>query len=422
MTKILPFQGIFYNSQKIDDFAKVVSPPYDVISPEEQKELYRRHPLNIVRIDYGKVFFKDSQRDNRYTRARDLFQKWLREKILIQDKASCFYLLSQEFTYRGNKFVRWGIIGRARLYEKRRVFLHEKTSLLPKEDRFKLLKAVRANLNPIFTLFEDKNRFIYNLSNFYLPKQPFIQFNFSQVKHCLWRIDRPDLITNIQREMENKNIFIADGHHRYEVSLLYQRYRRKANPHHTGKEDYNYVMAYLTPMEDKALKILSIHRLIKELPPAFWDKLNLYFEILPCGKDYLLNGLDKTESNAYLLGIYLGKGKYFLLRLRSNLDPEKLIFQNKPAVWKKLDVSLFQAIILEKVFSLNNSNFELISYTPNLEEAIQRVNNHEFKIAFFLRPTSVCAVKEIALLRERMPHKSTYFYPKLPSGLIINPV
>ncbi|MCM8765374.1 MAG: DUF1015 domain-containing protein [Candidatus Omnitrophica bacterium] len=422
MANIFPFRGIFYNPEKIKDISQVVSPPYDVISQQEQGRFYHSHPLNIIRIDCGKIFSTDTENNNRYIRARDFFKEWLKEKILIQDKSSCFYLLAQKFRYQRKDFLRWGIICRLKLSRNNRVFFHEKTSAKPKEDRFKLLKKVKANLNPIFAIFEDNFKLIEGLSKIYYAQEPFIKFKFLQVEHYLWRIDNLKLINRIEKYFQQKDIFIADGHHRYEVSILYQKYCRERNPQHTGKEAYNYVMVYLTPLKDKALKILPTHRLLKKLPADFEDRLRVYFEIIPCPRLSLLNLLSKAENNLYLFGMYLGKEEYFLLRLKRGVNPEKIIPQTKPAVWKRLEVSLFHFLIIEKVFALQNSDFDNIFYTQDLKEAIRRVKKGEFKVAFFLRPTPAYAVKEIALLKERMPHKSTYFYPKLPSGLIINPV
>ncbi|MGE4357481.1 MAG: DUF1015 domain-containing protein [Candidatus Omnitrophota bacterium] len=422
MAEIFPYKGIFYNSEKVIDFAKVICPPYDVISQEEQEEFYKVHPCNIIRIDYGKIFPSDSQRDNRYTRAKTFFHRWIKEGVLIQDKFLSFYLLAQEFKYRENKFVRWGIICRFRLSKGKGIFFHEKTSSLPKRDRFRLIKAVKTNINPIFALFEDKQRFMEKLGKEFSSSRPFIQFKFRGVKHSLWRIDDAKSIREIKEYFRRKNVFIADGHHRYEVALLYQQYCRKRNPYHTGKEDYNFVMMYLTPLENEALKILSTHRVIKEAPPDLFNRLGVYFDIEPKKKADLFSLLDSPKKNNYIFGMYTGGKVFYLLRLKKWLKPEMIVREDRSSAWKRLDVSLFHALIIEKIFGIKNSDFKNIFYTQDIKEAISKVRSKEFKVAFFLRPTSSQEVKEVALARERMPHKSTYFYPKLPSGLIISPV
>jgi len=418
--KVFPFRGVFYNLEKVKELEKVLCPPYDIISSKEQEDFYKMHPLNIIRIDYGKIFPGDSLKNNRYTRAKRLFQQWLKEKILVQDSSPSFYLLSQKFAYKKEKFVRWGIIGRLKLSQKGNVFSHEKTSSSPKEDRFRLLRAIRANTNPIFAIFEDEDSLVEKLVKPYFPQRPFLKFEFQKIDHCLWRINEPNLIRKIEDVFRGKNIFIADGHHRYEASLLYQNYCRKKNPYHTGREDYNFVMSYFTPLNSKALKILPTHRLLKKIPIDIWEKLGLYFEIKPCSKSYLLDLLDNPCQKGYQFGMYIGKNKYFLLTLKENLKPEELICEDKIIEWKRLETSILQHIIIEKIFEVKDSDFGSIFYTQDLEEAICKVNSKEYKIAFFLKPTNVYEVRNIALAKERMPHKSTYFYPKLPSGLVIN--
>ncbi len=422
MAVIAPFRGIFYNQAKIKDISRVVSPPYDVISPTRQNLLCQSHPCNIVRIDFGKILPGDDAKDNRYIRAREFFQRWLREKILIQDASPAFYLAAQNFRYKGRNFLRMGVICRLRLRDDGAVLFHEKTSPRPKRDRLKLLSAVKANINPVFTLFEDDSRLLPYLRGLYAKRKPFVDFEFEGVRNRLWRIDNSGVILKIKKIFLSKKIFLADGHHRYEVSLSYRSSCRRKNPRHSGKEPYNYVMVYLSPLEDRALKILSTHRLLKKLPRDLRTRLERYFDIVACSKDVLLSLLDRTGKKGRIFGMYLGRQRFFTLRLKKDLAPEELIRKNKPISWKRLDVSILHALVIERIFKIKNSHFRFIHHTQDVEQAIREVDRGGFKIAFFLNPTSAAQVKEVSLDGERMPHKSTYFYPKLLSGLVMNPV
>jgi uncharacterized protein (DUF1015 family) len=423
MAKIAPFKAIIYNQKKIKDLSRVVSPPYDIISPGQQNRLHAAHPYNIVRIDFGKMLSGDNEKNNRYTRAKIFLQHWCKEKILIQDNLPAIYLYAQNYAFQRRNFVRWGIIARLRLEDDDSVLAHEKTSLHHRSDRLKLIKAIKANINPVFSLLSDDSGLISNLSCIYQNKRPFIDINFQGVRHRLWRIYDERWIRKIIKIFSTEKIFIADGHHRFEVSRAYQKYCRSRNPHHTGKEDYNCVMMYFSPLEDAALKILPIHRLFKKIPPNLETHLGKFFDIIACGKkEEIFSLMETAGSFRHLFGMYLGKRKFCVLRLKENLDLARLMKMNKPPSWKNLDVSILHALVVEKLFQSRNSDFKTIFYTQDCREAIRAVDAGNFKVAFFLNPTRPHQVREVALEGARMPHKSTYFYPKLLSGLVMNPV
>jgi len=422
MAEIAPFRGIRYNPARIKDLSRVVCPPYDVISPRRQNDLYRAHPCNIIRIDFGKVFPADSHKNNRYIRAKAFLHNW-QKKILIQDKLPSIYLYAQEYTYQDEKFTRWGFICRLKLRDDGSVLFHEKTSTKPKRDRFHLIKETKLNLNPVFSLFSDERGLILSLVKYYRNRKLLIDIDFDNVRHRLWAVSDKKWIRRIIKTFLRKNIFIADGHHRYEVSLAYQRFCKKRNPRHTGKEDYNYIMMYFTPLEDKALRILPTHRLLKELPPDFARGLERYFDIVACGKKgEIFSLMDRAGGKEHIFGMYRGKNKFCVLKLKKGLALDELIRINKPLSWKRLDVSILHTLVVEKIFGIKNSDFKSIIYTQDIREAIREVDRGNFRTAFFLNPTSSDQVKEVALDGARMPHKSTYFYPKLLSGLVINTV
>jgi uncharacterized protein (DUF1015 family) len=223
------------------------------------------------------------------------------------------------------------------------------------------------------------------------------------------------LIDKIQRAMAKKEIFIADGHHRYEVSVMYSK-----------ESGYAYVMMYFTPMDDKALTILATHRLVKNIymdPALFIEKLKAHFDVKPeASLNGLLENLAAAKKNEYLFGMYLKKGGLYLLKLKKPASLGGLIKENRHSAWKKLDVSILHGVIFNNILGLNDKarDEDNVVYTRDPEFAAKEMKSGNFDAAFLLNPTKVDEVRRIAKIGERMPHKSTYFYPKLVTGLVIN--
>ncbi|MFA5145694.1 MAG: DUF1015 domain-containing protein [Candidatus Omnitrophota bacterium] len=424
MAKIKPFKAVVYNKEKIRDAAKVVCPPYDVISIQDQQRYSDLSQYNFIHI----LLSKDIPREDKYRRAANYFRGWLKEEILVQDPKPAIYFYSQQYNLKGEKRTRLGFVSLLRLGGDKEspVFSHEHTRLEPKEDRFRLIKQVKANLSPIFVIFLDNKRIIQRIYQKYIREESsFMEVTDSdKVVHKIWRLDSPDVLGMIQDSMKNEKIFIADGHHRYEVACAYRdEMKQKSTGTPTGEEGFNYIEAYFTNTDSRGLSILPVHRLFKLGVKLDLDdfklKLKEYFdveEVKDKARFFFL--MEKGGRTEHLLGMYKDK-KYFLLRLKNIKILDKMI-SDKPKTYRSLDVSILNHIILNKILGTGLESKESIQFSPNADEFIAAVDNDPLCVAFFLNPVTIQQVISISLDGERFPPKSTYFYPKVLSGLVIN--
>ena len=452
MAVIIPFRGIYYTLGKIGDLSRVVAPPYDVISPEAQDALYARHPENFVRLILNKETPEDHPGDNRYTRSAHLYRNWRKEGVLVRAPAPQFYFLQEEFKssilpsapadLAGRNIVRQGFIGLIRLeeYGAGVVLPHEKTQTKPRADRLALMEACGANFSQIFSLYSDEQG----------AMAPFYRDVFSSgppqmdvadeegVRRRLWMVRDPGVLRKVTEIMKSKQIFIADGHHRYETALAYRDKQRSRFPKNSGRETYNFTMMYLAAMEDPGIFILPTHRVVHNLESfdasAFLEQLRSDFSIqafdfgagneAPARARFfreLASLADRGRSLGMLLG---GQKKYFLLSLKR----EKSFDDAQPGLspsLKALDVNLLHVLILQKRLKIGPQELaagKQVLYFKGTDEAASAVHSGQGQIAFFLNPTKVYQVRDVSLAGETMPSKSTFFYPKLLSGLVVNPL
>jgi uncharacterized protein (DUF1015 family) len=424
MAKIKPFKAIMYNPEKIRELSQVVCPPYDIITPRAQVYYHDLNPYNFIHILLG----RDIPGEDKYKRAKNYFKDWLNNNILTYDDKPCIYFYSQQYNLKGEKKIRLGFISLLHLGGKESfIFGHERTRLEPKEDRLRLLKQVKANLSPIFVTFLDKKRIIQRtFQNHIQGKTPDIDIvDNEKVSHKLWKIDVLSVIAGMQAGMQNENIFIADGHHRYEVACAYRdMMKKKLGGSVTGEEGFSYILSYFTNADSHGICILPVHRLVKLNAKFDFESLKLslkdYFDLEEKIKDkthfsFLMEKGGRTE---HVLGMYKDK-KYFLLRLKNIRILDKLI-NDKPKEYRSLDVSILNHIILKKILGFDIEDKQNLSFSPDGQVFIEAVDNDPSCVAFFLNPVKIQQVISIALNGERMPSKSTYFYPKVLSGLVIN--
>ncbi|MFH2145545.1 MAG: DUF1015 domain-containing protein [Candidatus Omnitrophota bacterium] len=418
MAKIFPFCGLRYNQDKVKNIDKVFSPPYDIISEQEQKAFYKQHPCNVVRLVLGKTSFKDNPRNNRYLRAAGFLNEWIKERTLIFDAKPCIYLYIQEYKVEGEKKRRLGFIARMRLDNKDRCLPHEHTLVKPKEDRMLLMRSTAANLSPIFSFFLDAKKETKRILSPFFKSRPLLDIkDKDKVRHCFWKIEDEKTQGKIAKLMKSKQVFIADGHHRYEVALAY-RDEMLALGGKSGK--FNYIMIYFTPFSEDSLTVLPTHRMVKAVGTVA-DKikrLERYFKIVPVKT---LPGLLKLQNRqtVFSLGMFY-KNKFWLLKIK-NTRLLAYLMRKAPKHWRKLDVAVLNNIIFGHIFKFTAAQREdNVGYTRNPRFAAACVKRGEFAAAFFLNPTKAGQVKKIALSRKRMPQKSTYFYPKPLTGLVIN--
>jgi len=441
MITVLPFKGIRYNTEKIKDISKVITPPYDIISEEERDRYYDLHPNNIIRLILGKDFPDDNQSVNKYTRAAGYFDTWREENILIQDTEPAIYVYAQEFTLFNKKYVRKGFISLVKLenFETGQIYPHEQTLAKPKEDRLKLMQSCNANFSQVFAFFEDENSKISNILHKVYEGDsgtsitPEVDFTDGfGVKNLLWVIKDNKIIEDISSLMKNRALFIADGHHRYETALFYRDMIRsnEGSPNSNGNIPSDYVMMMCVSMEDPGLQILPTHRLarnIKNLNPEKIKKsLNEIFDISDMGNDCSIETLmqklsDDADKHKFVLYIGENEKKFYILKLRN----EKILDQiltNEYTEWKYIDTGILHGFVFDKILGIqakNISKSESVKYIQDVREAIASVNEGEYQLAFFLNPTRINQIRDIAIKRHKMPPKATYFYPKLMTGIVL---
>ena len=422
-THIIPFRAFVYNQEKTRDLSKVVCPPYDIISPLDQKYFHQLNPYNLIHLLLG----IDIPGEDKYKRAGLLFKKWQKEGVLIQEKKPAIYFYSHEYSLRGERKTRLGFIALIKLSDKNStVYGHENTHIEATEDRYRLIKQVKANLSPIFLTFLDKKRIIQRAFGNLLEKdETFIKVVDRQYNvHRLWRVDSSGALEKIQKDMSGEHIFIADGHHRYQVACAFRdQMKKKMGSAFTGQESFNYTMAYFTNTDPRSLSILPIHRLlklnnlfdIKELK----NRLGAYFLVEEIkDKARFLFLLEKSGKSEHVLGIYYRKA-YWFLRLK-NVKFLDEIMPQEPKELKGLDVSILNNLVFKKLLGIYLTYQALIYFSPHAEELIREVDERPPYMAFFLNPVKMQQIIEVALAGKKMPPKSTYFYPKVLSGLVIN--
>jgi len=410
MAELVPFRGILYNVSKVS-IEDILAPPYDIITPEYREELYRKSPFNIVRIDLGKEYQGDSTTENKYTRARRYLEEWKGKGILFRSERPSFYAYEMSYTINGEDKRLIGFLGLVKLEEfgKGNIHPHECTYSKPKQDRLNLLRACEANISPIFSLYKSSGKKISTILSRIARAEPYIEAtDATGAIHRLWQIEGEKDIESIRRELEDKDIFIADGHHRYETALELQRERRDKRSFSKGREPSDYVLMFLADMLDEGVTILPAHRLVKQVPEDIDKRLSQYFEIEPVRTDF--NIAKKISGRRCVLGFFQNRDErwYILTFKGGNLT------EIHPAV-REIDVVIMHDLILEKILKVAN-----IGYEMEIDRALERVRRGEYSGAFFLNPTTVEDVEKAALSSVRLPPKSTYFYPKLLTGIVIN--
>ncbi len=441
MAKIVPFRGLRYNPEKIADFNAVMAPPYDVISPEMQEALYQRDPYNVVRLILGKTSDSDTDQDNRYTRSASDFQTWLDQAILLRDVEPSIYLYDQEYPLEGGEVVvRSGFMALTRIedFSSGMVKPHEKTLAGPKADRLNLTRACKANFSPIFSIYSDPCCVLESLNRKERERAPDIAVvDGDGVKHRLWQVTDPGQVAKAQNLIDNKPLFIADGHHRYETAINYRNEMRARHPGYSGKELFNFVLMYFSNMEDKGMLIFPTHRLVHGLAgfnvAELVGALKEYFEVDAAavnpmdaaGRREAQSRLKEKGEQGHTLALFAGGGTVYYLTLKDDALMDRFFDEKSPKALRTLDVSILHRLIFEKLLHISPEAQEKqthLKYVKNFDEPFERVVSGEFQAAFLMNPPRMSEVRDVANAGEKMPQKSTYFYPKLLTGLVINPI
>jgi len=416
MLIIRPFRGIIYDEKKVGDLTKVLAPPYDVISPSEQKFYHQLHPYNIIRIILGEEYPADTEEENRYTRARNYFKKWLSSGILVKEKVPAIYVYEQEYHFEERRIRRRGFIVLMRLekFGSGVIFPHERTLPHARLDRLRLLRACRANFSPIFSLYSDcshrVDERIEKASSLFSIRDK------DGVKHSLGAIRDRKVIEEIAEEMKDKKVFIADGHHRYLTALSFREEMGGG-----GGEDF--VMMYFLNMEGGSATILPVHRVVRNLGvrelAQLKKNLSEFFNI----EAFEFSSKNEEQQRKRMLervrgtgedcafGMYCGERRYYLLSLKENY---------KDSFQGKVDSAILNELILEKILKKKDwKKGEDIDFVKEEKKAVSLIRKGNYQVAFFLKPPSLRQIREISLAGKVMPPKTSYFYPKLLSGLVI---
>lgn len=431
MVEVSPFKGITYNKEKTGKLDKVMSPPYDIISEKMQSELYEKHPYNFVKLILGKQFPDDTQKNNRYTRARKLFDEWQKQSVLLESDKSAIYPYKIEYTINNETKTMNGFFVLLKLDpDYKLVKAHERTLSKPKADRLNLMRACHANLEPIQLLYIDEDDIIRKKMDGALDN-PIIEVKgYDGFTHKLWKLDDEDIISMITNKLKDEILFIADGHHRYQTAINYANELKEKTGNNEDNASFNYRMVILANMFDEGLSILPTHRLLK-MPglglKGLIEKLGEFFTIEEKridseGKEYdnigknVMKGIETKSGHKFALYC---KNKYYVLTLKDEGVMDELA-HDRSSTWRTLDVSILHKIVLEKLMGINEKNLEdHVKYTRVNGEAIQFVEEGKFDFSFLMNATKIEELKAIADAGEHMPQKSTYFLPKMLSGLVM---
>ncbi len=433
MADIRSFYGVHYNPSPVKDLVKVICPPYDVINPKLQQELYECNNCNFVRVELGRELPSDKDTDNRYTRAAATLEKWLQQGILEIDKESSIYVADHHFIHHGREHCRRSIYCLVKLEEWDRMVVrpHEGTLPRPKGDRLSLLWALQANTSPVMALYEDKKRTIASLLEAPTAGKPVLEAdNGKGESHRLWAVNDKKIIGQIHGYLSDRPLYIADGHHRYESALIYQRERRTASSAEIKEAPYDFVMMTLVNFEDTGLIILPAHRMVRGLPPSSIDglmtglKTCFTVEELPLNKAEIssqVNGLLSADTDELKLVLYgLNTDRFLLLKLRDFDKVSQMMPYFHSYAYQRLDVSIVDHVILEELLGLTHDKVgAFLDYTNDTLDAVKMVAEQEYQLAFIVNPVKPEAIKAIADSGDRMPRKSTYFFPKTPAGLVL---
>lgn len=438
MATIKPFKGILYNPAMIADSAEVTTPPYDVISPEEQASYYERHPNNVIRLILGRAEATDSTLDNPHTRSAAYYRQWMSEGILKREDRPALYLKAITYRHEENIITRYGLIALVGIepFEKRIILPHEKTFSKVRSERFELMKATHCNYCPIFSLYPDDGGILGTLEQAVDKSAAIVDFMDDQNhRHQLWRILDPAIHHRVATAMQDKRLFIADGHHRYETALNFRKHLKETDPSFSDRHPANYVLMYLCSMSDPGLIILPAHRLLKavnvgDLQPAM-EKIRSYFDV----EEYPFTPGDRRQVQRHFLSALKNRENRQCIGIYAHTSPRFYLLTVKPGVMDQLfgneldeslrllDVTVLTRLVFMKILGFDQmrlDNEQLIGYASDADKALQAIDAGTYDVAFILNPTRIEQVRDVAQKGLIMPRKSTYFYPKVKSGLVMN--
>jgi uncharacterized protein (DUF1015 family) len=416
MATIEPLRALHYSLDKVGGLQNVLAPPYDVIDPEQRAALEGRSPYNVVRIDLPVG-------DDPYQAAAGQLADWRKEGVVVQDETPALWVLAQD--YRGpdgRERTRLGFLARVRVedYGPGRIRPHERTHPGPKEDRLRLTRATKANLSPIFSLYSDPLGTARAALQTAIAAAPWDETTDDDgTVNRIWRLDDERTIKTLKDALSSAELLIADGHHRYETARVYA-------DEVGGEGDHRYVLMCLVALEDPGLTVFPTHRLLRGLRPDQHETLATALR-----RDFEIEPLETTSALAPDAGDRVTLGyidahfrRPALLRLKDPGIADAALPDHAPP-YRRLDTAVLEALILKGALEMTDEqvdHLDGLGYARSFEEALGLIERGEFDAAFFMAPIPVAQVQEVAAAGESMPPKSTYFFPKVPTGLIFNPL
>jgi uncharacterized protein (DUF1015 family) len=433
MAEIRAFRAFRYDLGRVGALGEVIAPPYDVIDPALQQQLYDRSPYNVIRLILNKEEPGDTQTENRYSRAARCLHDWQREHALVQDSARAVYVYHQEFEVEGKRYTRRGFLARVRLepFGKGCIFAHEETMPGPRADRLKLFHATAMNLSPVFGLYADPEGMVQGqLEQAIRRSLPLEATDHLHVVSRLWPVTDQHVVSAVTGLMGPRSVFIADGHHRYETGLRYLEERRAAGEVRDPEAAPHFILMMLVSMNDPGLVILPTHRLISDLPNVKAEQLraalepHFQLEQIGRGEQGARDTWDLIEADGSqaLLGFgTVADGTWQIARFR---DPQAMTqyAAEHSLIWRSLAVSLLHVLVLDRLVPQKLGSKPQCRYVHLLREVTDAVAARQCDLAVLVPPVRMDHVEQVAGNLEKMPPKSTYFYPKLLSGLVFNPL
>jgi uncharacterized protein (DUF1015 family) len=416
MVDIRPFKAIRY-TEKAGGLKNLITQPYDKINQDMQREYYEKSPYNYCRLILP-------IEENRYETVHQRIYEWLNERILAKDEEPAIFLCRQEFRLDGQNCSRTGLIAALRLYNysEGMVFPHETTYAAPKADRLNMLRTIQKDLEPVFLIYSDPQNTTINFFKEIAKTSPDIDVEDEfRVRHKIWKVTDKQKISLVETALENKTLVITDGHHRYESALAYRDERRKQVTW-TENSAFNFHMSYIVPVQDEGLVILPTHRLLRkfELTIETLEALASFFEISELSpKVAVIESFLREHKAEHAFCIYDGTKAYGLL-LKDEQKISKLADPKAAREVRLLDVVILKDVVFKTMMKTGELKIdEDILYERSMRIAIEKIDNGEAKLAFLLNPISPEVVWQVAQKRERLPEKSTDFYPKPASGLMM---
>jgi uncharacterized protein (DUF1015 family) len=431
LARLRPFQGVLYDPQRVD-LSRVVAPPYDVISPADQRRYYEQDPNNVVRLIAGTVHPSDTPDDNKYTRAAAFFREWLADGILRREASPRLYIYRHQFVdpTSHESRSRLGIVGVVELEPfGRGVLPHEQTHARAKADRLSLTRAVIANLSPVFALYDDPQSSVGPIIASALAEPPRLSITGDDGDHhTIWSLDGDRRFAQLAEVFDASTLYIADGHHRYETALNFRNYQRQRHPEAPPDAAFNFVLMLLVDIADPGLTILPTHRILHDL-----DRFDAADLLRRLSSRHRVIARDNPsalipspargggQGGGHRIGIALPTGG-------GQVGGFYTVDIDRPATAdpvSRLDVSVLHEEILQRELGLTPAELEqerYLSYSRDVETVLKRVETGAAQAAFLLRPPAVSDVVEVANAGKVMPQKSTYFYPKPASGIVFNPL